>query len=147
VVPSTMISHCRSTCEDYLVTRRPWKLNPWQRLLNFILFMKHDNVTRYDYFMQNWSKSSMWDDVLFISSCINASIVDEIRWPTIKERATLGTHLPKLPICIWFIDGTLVEIQKCWKNQGHRSWFNGWKKIYAMNNIVVFDHTSLFIYI
>jgi hypothetical protein len=73
------------------------KLNLLQRLLKLILFMKHDNVTRYNSFMWNWSKSSMCHDVLFISSCINTSIVDEIYWPTTQERTTLGTHLLELP--------------------------------------------------
>jgi hypothetical protein len=41
----------------------------------------------------------------------------------------------------------MVEIQKPWKNTEHRTWFNGHKKIYAMNNIVILDHHELFIYI
>jgi hypothetical protein len=53
---------------------------------------------------------------LFISSCINASIANEIHWSTTQERATLSTHLLEL---LGFIDGTLAEIQKPWKDQGH----------------------------
>ncbi len=74
--------------------------------------MKDDNITRYDYFMWNWSKSFMCDDVLFISSYINASIANKIHWPTTQERTTLGTHLPEFLGYKRFINGTLVEIWK-----------------------------------
>jgi hypothetical protein len=56
-------------------------------------------------------------DVFFISSCINATLVDEICWPTTQERATLGSYLQELPRCIEFIDGTLVEIP--WRDPSH----------------------------
>jgi hypothetical protein len=39
----------------------------------------------------------------------------------------------------------MVEIQKPWKNPKHRTWFNGHKTIYAMNNTVILDHHRLFI--
>jgi len=41
----------------------------------------------------------------------------------------------------------LVEIPKPWKNPKHWTWFNGHKKICAMNNIVILDHHGVFIYI
>ncbi len=44
--------------------------------------MKHDNVSMNDTFVWNWSKSVICDDVIFIASCINDVIGDEIRWPT-----------------------------------------------------------------
>lgn len=50
------------------------------------------------------------DPTIGVQNVLPTTIVDEIRLPTTKERVTLGTHLPKLQICIWFIDGTLVEI-------------------------------------
>jgi hypothetical protein len=62
-----------------------------------------------------------------------------------KEKITLGVHLQEIPRCIWFIDGILIKIYK-W-NETHCTWFNGWKKIYAMNNIIILDHFGLFIYI
>jgi hypothetical protein len=77
----------------------------------------------------------MCDDVFFISSCINSTIVDEIHWPTTQEKATLGSYLQELPRCIRFIDGTLVQILKPWWDPGHWTWFNGHKKLNAMNNI------------
>ncbi len=40
--------------------------------------MKHDNVSMYDAFVWNWSKSAICDDVIFTSSCIIDAIGDEI---------------------------------------------------------------------
>jgi hypothetical protein len=101
----------------------------------------------YDAIIWNWSKFALCDDALFITSYINHALSNEIRWSTSKERVRLGIHLCELPRCIRFIDGTLVEICKPWQNEVHCTWFNGWKKIYAMNNIVFLDHQGLFIYI
>jgi hypothetical protein len=53
--------------------------------------MKHDNVTKYDAFLWNWSKSAINDDGIFIAFCINSTITDEIRWPIIEERWVLAT--------------------------------------------------------
>jgi len=123
------------------------KLGPKQRLLCFILFMKHNNVTIYDAFMWNWAKSSLCDDAISIASCINHALVDEIYWPSSFERVTLGNQLHESSGCLRFINETLVEIQKPWKNPKHWTCFNDHKKIYAMNNIVILDHHGVFIYI
>jgi hypothetical protein len=40
----------------------------------------------------------------------------------------------------------LIEIQKLWKDPQHLSWFNGYNKIHAMNNIMILDHHGLFIF-
>jgi hypothetical protein len=82
------------------------------------------------------------DDVTFIASCINEAIGDEIKWPTIEEWITLG-------LCIYFefqgynirlINGTFIEIKKLWNNDAQKTWFNEHKKMYYINNTVVFDH-------
>jgi hypothetical protein len=52
------------------------------------------------------------DDAIYIASCINHALEDEIKWPTPKERITLGVHLQEILRCIGFIDGTLIEFQK-----------------------------------
>jgi hypothetical protein len=109
--------------------------------------MKHDNVTMYAAFMRNWSKSTLCDDAIFITPCINHALGDEIQWPTPEERLSLGVHLREILGNIGFIDGTLIEIRKPWYNETHGTWFNGQKKMYAMNNIVILDHHGLFIYI
>jgi hypothetical protein len=98
-------------------------------------------------FMWNWSKSTLSDDVIFIESCTNQALEDEIQWPTPKGRVTLGAHLREILMCIGFIDGTLIEIHKPWQNEAHCTWFNGQKKIYTMNKMVILDHHGLFIYI
>jgi hypothetical protein len=104
------------------------KLGPKQRLLCFILFMKHDNVTIYDAFLWNWAKSSLCDDAISITSCINHALVDEIYWPSSFERVALGNQLHESSGCLRFINKTLVEIQKPWKNPKHWTWFNGHTK-------------------
>ncbi len=109
--------------------------------------MKHNNITIYDAFIWNWAKSSLCDDVIFIASCINHALVNEICWPSSFETVALGSQFCELSGCLGFIDETLVEIWKPWKGSKHLTWFNGHKKIYAMKNIVVLDHHGLFIYI
>jgi hypothetical protein len=54
-----------------IVLGKPSKLTLEPRFLNFILYMKHDNVTMYATFMWNWSNFALYDDVIFIASCIN----------------------------------------------------------------------------
>ncbi len=61
--------------------------------------------------------------------------------------------LPRVHICkelprsIRFIDGTLIKIHNPYWNEAYHTWFKGWKKIYAMNNIIILNHRGLFIYI
>jgi hypothetical protein len=93
IVVLTIIFHARSISETPIVHGRPSKLSLKQHFLNFVFFLKHDNVTKYDSFMWNWAKSSMCDEVLFISSCINFALMDEIHWPTTQEKATLRSYL------------------------------------------------------
>ena len=109
--------------------------------------MKCDNVTTYDSYHWNWSANSVCDDAIFITSCVCEAISDEIRWPNPQERKRLERILRHFPGCIGFIDGTLVEIQRPWHNPNHAKWFNGRKKMYCMNNIVVVDHDGLFIHV
>ncbi len=110
--------------------------------------MKHDNITMYGSFMCNSSKISLCDDIgLFITFCINETLVDDICWLMINKKITLGSQLGELLNSIEFIDGTLIGNQKPWKNKAHKTWFNGHKKIYSMNNIFVLDPNCMFIYI
>ncbi|KAL3700924.1 hypothetical protein R1sor_018946 [Riccia sorocarpa] len=95
----------------------------------------------------NWSRSSVNDDALFVSSCINVAAADELRWPTREERRRLAATLPQFPGCIGFIDGTLCKIRRPFQDPLHRNWYNGRKKIYSVNNTVVVDHSGLFIFI
>jgi hypothetical protein len=76
--------------------------------------MKHDIVIKYDALMWNWSKFTLCDYALFIASCINNALGNEIQWPTIEKKVTLGTHLWKFLGCIGFIDDTLNKIRKPW---------------------------------
>ncbi len=80
----TIISHAKSTWESHLTSRRPSKLALEQCLFSFILFMKH-NVIKDDIFIWNWSKKAINDGGIFIASCINYAIVDNIQWPTVEQ--------------------------------------------------------------
>jgi len=66
---------CMKLGEVLVVSSRQSKLTPEQCFLNFILYMKHDNVIKYDASMWNWFKSTLCDDALFIASFINNALV------------------------------------------------------------------------
>jgi hypothetical protein len=69
---------CMKLDEILVVSRKPSKLTPKQYLFNFIFYVKHNNVIKYDAFMWNWCKSTLSDDALFIASCINNALSNEI---------------------------------------------------------------------
>jgi hypothetical protein len=50
VVP-TIIGHAKSTKEPHHISKWLSKLTLEQRMFNFILYMTHDNVTKYDAFL------------------------------------------------------------------------------------------------
>jgi hypothetical protein len=93
-----------------LVMGKPSKWGLEQQLLCFILFMKRNNIIIYDAFMSNWAKSSLCDGVIFITSCINHTLANEVCWPSSFERVALGRQLHELLKCLGFIDKTLIEI-------------------------------------
>lgn len=121
-------SHARSTGEVQILQGRPAKLTPEERLLNFVLYMKHDNTLTHDSHHWNWSRSSLCDDAYFVASCLNVALEDEIRWPTTEERLQLAAHNPDWPGCVGIIDGTLVKIRRPFHDEDHSTWFNGRKK-------------------
>ncbi len=83
----------RSTGEPHHICGRLSKLTLEQHLLSFILYMKHNNITKYYAFLWNWSKSAINDDRIFIASYINSTIANEIWWPTIEEHQVLAVQL------------------------------------------------------
>jgi hypothetical protein len=145
-VAPVIATHARSSGVLKIQGRHP-KLSAHQRLLAFILHLKHDNSAMMEAFSWNWSKSSVSDDAIFVASCINHSLEDEIRWPSAAERDRLGAMIPEFPRCIGFIDGTLCKIRRPHNDDLATVWFNGRKKIYAVNNTVIIDHDGLFIYV
>lgn len=147
LVSPVIAINARSTGMPRSVFGRLPKLSPDQRLLHFIMYMKHDNAVRYDAFTWNWSKSSSCDDSGFVASCINEALRGELRWPGAEDRARLASRLPAFPGCVGFIDGTLVEIRRPKDIGIHRRYFNGRKKIYCLNSTVVVDHDGLFIFV
>lgn len=91
LVCPTILANARSTGVPHVVTGRPMKLSPEQRLMNFILFMKCDNVVTWDAFVWNWARSSIYDDTFFVASCIYEAISNEIFRPDEGEQRVLGT--------------------------------------------------------
>ncbi len=148
LVVSTIIGHVRSTWEPHHISRRPSKLTPEQCFLNFILYIKHNNVTKYDAFLWNWRKIVINDDGILISSCINSTIVNEIhhcQWNLMAHYwgvSGLGYTLPQFQGCIRFTDGTLIKIHKPCNNPTHWNLFHGQKQMYYMNNTIVVDQST-----
>jgi hypothetical protein len=66
-------------------------------------------------------------------------------WPTPQEKGVLIRQLLKIAKMHWFINGTMVEIWKPWKEKAHYTWFNGQKYIHVVN--IILDHYGLLIYI
>ena len=93
------------------------KLCLQQHFLNFLLYMKYDNITSYDAFKWNWSCSTLNDDVLFISSCIDHALANDMVLTDVAERACLSTLIAHFSRCNDIVDGILVKIRKPWNNQ------------------------------
>lgn len=110
-------SHVRSTGEvdDFLGCSM--KLCMQQRFLNFLLYMKYDNITSYDAFQWNWSRSTLNDDALFIPSCIDHALANDMVWTDVAERDCLSTLKAHFSRYIDIVDGILVKIWKPWNNQ------------------------------
>ncbi len=94
--------------------------------------MKHDNVSMYDEFVWNWSKNVVCDDAIFIASCINDAIGNDIWWPIAHEWVVLGMNLAEFQGYIGLIDGMFIKICKPWNDGVHKVLFNGQKKIYSI---------------
>ena len=110
------------------------------------MFLKHDNTSMLDASHWNWSKSVLNDDVMFVASYINEVFQHEIECPNSYEREKLGQQHPTFEGHIGFIDDILVKIHRPYKDSNHSRFFNN-KKIFSINNKMVVDHNSLFIYI
>jgi hypothetical protein len=128
-----IVSTARSTCLPCASSGRPSKHASEQRLLSFVMYLKHENSVSFESALWNWSRTSANDndDALFVASCLNVAASDEIRWPTAEERLHLATQISELPGCIGFIEGTLVQIRRPHGNPMHANWFNGRKKCTA----------------
>jgi hypothetical protein len=122
-------------------------MSPQQRVLNALMYLKHENTVHYEAFQWNWAKSSVSDDAFFVCSVINSVLANEITWPNADTRAVLANRVPEFRGCIGFIDGTLCKIRRPYRNPDHARWFNGRKKMYSMNSTVIVDHDGLFIYV
>jgi DDE superfamily endonuclease len=140
------INFARSTGIDRVQTGRPNKLSPQDRVLAFILLMKHNNNFRYESSIWNHSRSSVCDDAIFAASAINVALDSEIKWPSPERRAELARRVPDFPGCIGHIDGTLCRINRP-SGPDHGLYYNGRKHVYYFNNVAAIDHDGLFIYV
>ncbi|CAM6084930.1 unnamed protein product [Calypogeia fissa] len=100
----TIERNARSSGTSHKLKGRLCKASPEQRLLSFILYMKHDNSVYFDAAHWNWAKSSVCDDAIIVASCLNEAIADEIQWPTAAERLELGQVILNLPKCTGFVN-------------------------------------------
>jgi DDE superfamily endonuclease len=137
----------RSTGKFRVCCGRPSKMSSQQRVLNALMYLKHDNTVHFEAFQWNWAKSSVSDDASFVCSVINAVLGNEITWPNENMRAVLANRIPGFRGCIGLIDGTLCKIRRPYRNPDHARWFNGQKQLYSMNSTVIVDHDGLFIYV
>ena len=58
----TIVAHARSSSVIHVLSWHPSKLSPEQRLLGFLLYMKHDPTSSFLSFLWNWSKTSLTSD-------------------------------------------------------------------------------------
>jgi hypothetical protein len=140
------VNVARSTGIARVQTGRPNTLSPQDRVLAFILLMKHNNNFRYESSIWNHSRLSICDDAIFVASAINVALHSEIKWPSPEWRAELARRVPDFPGCIGHIDGTLCRINRP-SGPDHGLYYNGRKHVYCFNNVVVIDHDGLFSYI
>ena len=118
-------------------------MSPEQRVLHFVLYLKHDNIVQLEAYGWNYAPSSSCNDAIFVASCLNEALEDELSWPDERRRSMLAARLPEFQGCIGHIDGTLVQIRRPSskdKKKLHKKWYNGRKAIYAFNNTVIIDH-------
>ncbi|PXF40335.1 hypothetical protein BWQ96_09956 [Gracilariopsis chorda] len=145
---SCPILFCRSRYSGQILmtTGRPTKLNPQERLLSVILYLRHNYSVRYGSSSWNYSRSSLHEDALFICEIITVVMAREAKWLNIVRRAQLRTRISQVPGCVGFVDGTLCRIRQpnC---SDHRAYFRRCKKMYCFNTCVVVDHDGLFIYV
>jgi hypothetical protein len=99
----------RSTGDIIKRAGRPAKLSAQQRILNALMYLKHDNTVSFEAFQWDWSKSSVSDDVLFVCPVINTVLAHEIRWPDANERSALAQRIPEFQGCIGFIGGHFAK--------------------------------------
>ena len=142
----TIVVRARSTRDPRVGAGRPPKLEPRERVLNAILYLRHNSNVRYESHNWNWSRTSLNDDVFFVLEIMSESLSNEISWPNANEGLQSRNTIPELPGCLGHIDGTLCRIRRP-VGPNHKSYYNGRKKLYCFNNVVVVDHNGLFIYV
>lgn len=97
----TICNNTQSTSDSHVTSCRPMKLTSLQRLLDFILYMKHKNVNNCEYFQWNVSQSL----------CVNDALAHEVSWSSPNKHIHLGNANASFPCYSGISDGTLVNSQ------------------------------------
>ena len=87
-------SNAHSTGQPRSVFGMQPKLSAQQRHFLFVLYL-HDNNVRLNAFRWKWAKFSTCNDILFVSSCINGALSDELHCPCESERMISGQTIPR----------------------------------------------------
>lgn len=80
-----------------------------------------------------------------MASCINHALANEIFLAHTSRERGIDQAIVEIAKMHWFINGTMVEIWKPWKEKAHQTWFNGQKYIHVVN--IILDYHDLLIYI
>lgn len=81
--------NAHSTSVETVMSGRLIKSMHAQCLLNFIMYLNHDNVISFYSFQWNFACFTLCNDVIFIASCINNAFAHKISWPDEVERRRL----------------------------------------------------------
>lgn len=122
------------------------KLNPRERLLSCILYLRLNDFVHYEVVNRDYSRTLLLSDVYFICSVVCEVMENEIAWSCDQQKISLRVRTSRLTGWIGIIDGASVQIYRP-RIEEDRSYYNGRRKIYSFNNIVVVDHDGFIIYI
>lgn len=117
---------CNHTVDDNTRSITSVRVTFEQCLLNFIIYMKHDNVVTHIWvFYVGMCRVPLY--VMMPSSSFRASMVLLHMWYRGRdeiERRCMGVLNPQFPGCVGIIDDKLVEIFHLWNNPLQSKWFN-----------------------
>ena len=98
----SVIQRARHTNDDRQAAGRSTKLDPQERLLACILYLRHINGVRQVAASWNVSWTPLLDDAIFLGSIVNDVLAHEIPWPDESRRQQLRGRIPKFAGCIGF---------------------------------------------
>lgn len=125
----------------HVVCGRPFKLTVVERLFNFLLNMKHDNIIYMDSMLRNWSRSTICNDAIFVASCVHEAIRDKIcglhqrrgkiHWPSLEERQALAHQSLNYRVTLDFWMACWWEFVSLMRTSTRVSGFRAWNRCIA----------------